>query len=47
MSSIVFVSSSILKLALLPGVVPVVHVPVTTSVVATSMFGANLAPSVE
>ena len=36
-----------LKLALLPCVVPVVPVPVITSTMAAGMFGANDVPSVE
>jgi len=47
MSSIAFISSSVLKLALLLGAIPAVTVPVTTSTVASGMFGAKTVPSVE
>lgn len=47
MSSISFISSYVLKLVQLPGVVPAATVPVTTSAVAAGMFGAKVVPSVE
>jgi len=47
MSSIALISSSVLKLVLLPGVVPAATVPMTTSPVAVGMFGAKAIPCVE
>ena len=47
MSSIAFISSSVLKLTLLPGVFLAVIVHVTTSAMATGMFRANIILSVE
>ena len=47
MSFIDFISSSVLKLAVLSCVVPVVVVPVATSIVVVGRFGARVVPRVE